>query len=107
MARTLEQLDKDLTAALDTVDKLAGRIDELEAAVKGVNDAVSHTPNNEALPADHVLTPSRKGLPDYEEARIKLQKMKPGDSVQITHLGKSIAVNYAQGRELLRQAQIA
>ena len=160
MAKSNEQLEKDLSALMSTVDDLVGRVKKLEDAVvktgaatvdalnaqanrilageseverisdelekvtrsgapaleervvaleksvAGVNAVVLHVGGNEALPADHVLSASRKGLPEYEEARTKLLKQKTGEIVELVHRGKSVKLDYAQGREILRQAQV-
>jgi len=106
MARTLEQLDGLLTKMADTIDEQAAQIKELTDKVNGVDAMIGHKPSNAALEPDHVLSPSRRGLADYEQARTQLLTQKAGQVVELVHLGKPLKVNYAQGRELLHQAGI-
>ena len=106
MAKTLEELSKQFDTLAAAHDELAAKHEELRRTVSGVNDLVSHKSSNAALSSEHVFSPSRKGLAEYEEARTKLLKQKTGERVEIIHLGKKIQVDYAQGRELLSQGSL-
>lgn len=85
---------------------VTARLDQIEATLKGAEKIIGTGRMLEVVPPDHVLSPTRRGLADYEDARNKLLKQKPGEILTLKHLGKSIDVGYDDGRILLRQAKV-
>jgi hypothetical protein len=85
---------------------VTARLDQIEATLKGAEKIIGTGRMLEVVPPDHVLSPTRRGLADYEDARTKLLKQKPGEILTLKHLGKSIDVGYDDGRILLRQAKV-
>jgi hypothetical protein len=85
---------------------VTARLDQIEATLKGAEKIIGTGRMLEVVPPDHVLSPTRRGLAEYEDARTKLLKQKPGEILTLKHLGKSIDVGYDDGRILLRQAKV-
>ena len=85
---------------------VTARLDQIEATLKGAEKIIGTGRRLEVVPPDHVLSPTRRGLAEYEDARTKLLKQKPGEILTLKHLGKSIDVGYDDGRILLRQAKV-